>query len=513
MLQTHRARAAVVASVLATWSVLGQPQDATDPVQDQIIVQVADPYDLQDFMPLLQAQIPSAQPLNASLSSRRIYLISTPGINEATFEVFMQNTWVNSNPTQPNPNRPLIHGEIGYEFGATEGQTGSIYFGRLPSAALGSYQTQYAVGLLGVPQAQQVASGGGVRIAVLDTGIDEAHPLFDGRIAPGGWCFLQNAPGPDVSDSGNGQDDDFDGLIDEGVGHGTFVSALALLIAPESQVVPIKVLDSDGRGDSWSIIAGFCHAVDQGVDVINMSLRARYDSYILNDVCLEARVNGIVMTAAAGNLGLRADGDDREYPACNEIAWGVGATDWIDRRAPFSNYNRRAFDDEPRLVLFAPGDSAGVANDPGTWNPANCIYSAYPVAPQGEFSVWEGSSMSAAFTAGAVALLRSRFSAMGACERTYRVMEDLVRRTAVNIDDQNPGLAGYFGWGRLNVQGAALAPIAASFCDFDGGGVGLGDLTILLSRYGTDDACGVELDGTPGIGIGDLAILLSNFGR
>src|SRR5262245_56221937 len=95
-----------IALVLSGTHALAQLQDPTLPVSDQIIVQVADPFGIDDFMPLLLGQVPSAQVIDASLASRKIYLIATPGINEPAFGDYMEATWVNSTPSVPNPNRP-----------------------------------------------------------------------------------------------------------------------------------------------------------------------------------------------------------------------------------------------------------------------------------------------------------------------------------------------------------------------------------------------------------------------
>lgn len=483
--------------------------DPTEVVQDQLMVRVADPFTIDDVLALIS--VPGARVIDA-IASRKIYLLDLPGIDEDAFEATL-DAMINPTPAIPNPAQPLLDGEYGYSFGASEGQTGSIYFGVAPTLSEATFASQYAVSLLGTSTAHAIAAGAGVRVAVLDTGIDSSHALLANRIAPGGWNFLAGQSGPDFSDSANGLDDDADGMVDEMLGHGTFVSALVLLVAPEASVLPIKVLDSDGRGDSWSIVRGMYHAMDQGAHVINLSLRSSYDSHILNAACREARQLGIVVTAAAGNRGV-TDGDshDREFPAMNEIILGVGATDWLDRRAPFSNYNESAT--EPRIALFAPGDSAGEPELPETWFPESSIYGAIAQATGATYTVWEGTSMSSAFAAGGAALLRSSDVLRGPCLATTEWIESTLKQTAQNIDAQNPGLEGRFGAGRIDLAAALMAaPPAGIPGDLDADGqVNLNDLARLLVDFGSPTACR-DVDGQPGIGLSDLAILLTNFGQ
>ena len=140
----------------------------------------------------------------------------------------------------------VVDGELDYYGRAPEGGPsdapifGSDLFDAIP--------TQASLLPLGLDAAHGSSTGAGVIVAVVDTGIDFGHPYLAGRIAPGGFDFVENDPDP--SESRNGRDDDADGLVDEQYGHGTFVASLVLTVAPDARVLPVRVLNDDGIGTS-----------------------------------------------------------------------------------------------------------------------------------------------------------------------------------------------------------------------------------------------------------------------
>jgi subtilisin family serine protease len=157
--------------------------------------------------------------------------------------------------------------------------------------------------------------------------------------------------------------------------------------------------------------------------VINLSLAAEEDEEgIMSHAIAFARHSGVVVVAAAGNLG----DDEQSYLAEHPAALGVAATDSADLVAPFSNFG-------PHIALCAPG-AAVVSAIPGN-----------------AYAIWEGTSMSAALVSGAAALLAARDPGARPAD-----IEARLQATAVNIDDLNPGHAGLLGAGRLDVA-ASLA--------------------------------------------------------
>lgn len=127
---------------------------------------------------------------------------------------------------------------------------------------------QHAFAGLSLGTVHQVATGAGTVVAVLDTGVDAAHPMLAGRLLPG-YDLIDDDPDP--LDVANGVDDDGDGLVDEAYGHGTFVAGVVAQIAPDAAILPVRVLDADGRAELHTVIEGIDLAIEQGANVINMS--------------------------------------------------------------------------------------------------------------------------------------------------------------------------------------------------------------------------------------------------
>ena len=122
---------------------------------------------------------------------------------------------------------------------------------------------------INLPAAQAISKGAGVKVAVLDTGIDKTHPLFAGKLLPG-RDFVDNDNDPsEVGTSGVGA-----------YGHGTHVAGIVLMVAPDAKIIPIRVLDQNGVGNVWTLSKALNYAAnpdgnpatDDGANIINLSL-------------------------------------------------------------------------------------------------------------------------------------------------------------------------------------------------------------------------------------------------
>ncbi|MDT8301684.1 MAG: S8 family peptidase [Sedimentisphaerales bacterium] len=216
-------------------------------------------------------------------------------------------------------------------------------------------------------------TGAGVNIAIIDTGIDIDHP--DLAVA-GGINFVPSGKGPPWArtiDSGAYDDDN---------GHGTHCAGIVAAldnnigvvgVAPDAGLYAVKALDSSGSGYVSDIIAAIEWAVDNNMDIVNMSLSADVHIQALEDACNAA--TGVILVAAAGN-----DGGTVDYPAAyDDSVIAVSATNSSDGLAYFSNYG-------PEIDIAAPGVS---------------IYSTYK---GGGYDTLSGTSMACPHVVGALAL-------------------------------------------------------------------------------------------------------------
>ncbi|SCF10819.1 S8 family serine peptidase [Micromonospora mirobrigensis] len=278
-------------------------------------------------------------------------------------------------------------------------------------------------------------TGAGVRVAVLDTGIDAGHPDLADRIVES-RVFV---PGEELTDR---------------VGHGTHVASTIAGtgaasdgrekgVAPDARLAVGKVLSDQGYGlDSW-ILAGMEWAVrDAGATVVNMSLGSNQPSDgtdpISQAVNALSAETGALFVVSAGNNG--APGTV-SAPGAADAALTVGAVDSADQLAYFSSQGPRTSDEAIKPELTAPG--VGILAARSQYSPGEGFYERH-----------DGTSMAAPHVAGAAALLAARHP-----DWTGQQLKDAL----VSTTRATPQYDAYqAGTGRVDVAAAVSAPIVAT---------------------------------------------------
>ena len=240
------------------------------------------------------------------------------------------------------------------------------------------YTNQAAVETLRIPEAQTISTGEGIIVAVIDTGAESDHPLLEGRL-DNGYDFVDDDNTPD--DLALDIDTDNDGSKDDAAGHGSHVAGIIALVAPDATIMPIRALDTNGRGLNFTLAQAIVYAVDQGAHVINLSGNSGSDEAYVQDAVDYAWNNGVVFVASAG---INTVG----YPANYSNAISVASTNSDGYRTPTSNFGA----DE--VIVYTPGE---------------LIMSAYY---DGRYARWTGHSMATPFISGLAALML----ATGTCE-------------------------------------------------------------------------------------------------
>lgn len=395
-----------------------------------------------------------------SIESRKTYLLSIPeGWTENEFELVLE--------ADPR----IADADVNDETDAPGGSTQSFYLS-IGESELGG---QYAWPLIRLSDAQTIELGANVVVAVLDTGIDLNHISLASVQVLAGVDFTDSATG--VLDVGDGQDTDGDGFVDELVGHGTFNAGVIAQIAPEVQILPIRVLDGDGTGNAFRVAKGIYYAVDAGVDIINLSLNTDAENEILSQSVEYAKDHDVLVIASLGN----DNSHETVFPAGFSSVLGVAGTDPTDVKCAFSNYGHYADISAPALEI----DS---------------------LIPGNQFGEADGTSASSAILAGCAALVRATNSSLDRQE-IFQIIES----TAVDIDGLNPAYAGMLGAGRVDV-GAAVAEANRLLADLDHDGkVNVVDLFHLLAFWGSADSAS-DLDNSGTVDVLDLFLLLTSWG-
>lgn len=279
----------------------------------------------------------------------------------------------------------------------------------------------YALDVLRLDVAHRLSTGAGVTVAVVDSGVQGDHPALRGVMA-GGIDLVDHDRDP--AEGRNGLDDDGDGFIDEGAGHGTHVAGVIHQVAPDARILAVRVLDDEGTGSLWATAEGILWASANGARVVNASLGTHSSADLLKDVVETVTQRGTVVVGAAGN-----DGKDRRmFPGAADGAIAVTSVGPGDVRSTFANHGRW-------VTVAAPGEE---------------IHSTFAF-PTGSYAANSGTSMATPFVSGEAALVLAKRP--GATPAQVR---GVIRSTARNIDAANPGFGGELGSGRIDV-GAAVA--------------------------------------------------------
>ncbi len=326
------------------------------------------------------------------------------------------------------------------------------------------YERLKSWGNIALEQAWDITTGSkNIIVAVLDTGVDLDHPDLVANL----W-INENDPVDGKDNDNNGYVDDYYGwdFVDEdpipapdkvnytdlGLQHGTVVSGLIGAVGNNGvagagvswkvKIMPLKILDSAGSGDTAMAIKAIDYAIVNGADIINMSLVGTTGVQEFKRALLRAYDAGVTVVAAVGNApedeeayDLRVD---PHYPACfvdeinnKNFVIGVAAVDEDDVLGSFSNYGRGCVD------ISAPGQFL-----PST------LYRSLDLGLTDNYGGdWSGTSVAAPLVSGAVVLMKSLEPDL----TPKQILEYLVLG-ADSLVYTNPSMVSEMGAGRLNIE-------------------------------------------------------------
>lgn len=284
---------------------------------------------------------------------------------------------------------------------------------------------------INVEPAWDVTKGAGIKVAVLDSGIDLNHPDLAGKIVAQ-KAFVSSAIDPDISDK-NGHGTHVAGIIAANTDNSIGVAGTC----PECQLIIGKVVTNDGTGNATGatsdIVTGITWATDQGAKVINLSLRSTSPQTqpLYQEGIDYAMSRGVVVVAASGNDG----SGTTTWPAGNNGVISVSATDNNDKLASYSNYGAY-------VKVAAPG---------------TLIASTFPTTPNAKkllnYGYSSGTSMSSPIVAGVAALVWSS---------QYGTSNTAVINRIYDTADKIEGTGSRWSEGRINAGNAVGSVVLPS---------------------------------------------------
>jgi subtilisin family serine protease len=278
--------------------------------------------------------------------------------------------------------------------------------------------TPWGIGTIAANSAWDITNGNGVKVAVIDTGIDNTHPDLSANVK-GGVTFVRGTRSY-LDDNGHGTHvSGTIGAINNGFG--------VVGVAPGVSLYGVKVLDRTGSGSASNVINGINWAANNGMQVITMSLGTSSDVQSIHDAVNNARNKGIIIVAAAGN----DYGGAIIYPAVYDGVIAVTATDISNNLAGFSNIG-------PQADFAAPGVN---------------VYSTYK---GGAYATMSGTSMATPHVTGVVALILATSISSYDLNANGKWDPDEVQQKLIDTatDLGTLGFDNSFGYGLVNANNA-----------------------------------------------------------
>jgi subtilisin family serine protease len=252
-----------------------------------------------------------------------------------------------------------------------------------------------------------------IKVAVLDTGADYTHPDLKNRILTGkGYNFVNN--NSDIMDD-NGHGTHVSGIIAASANNGIGISGITGTL--DVKIIPVKVLDKNGEGETGNIVKGIKYAVDNGADIINLSFGTDGKVKSIADAINYAKSKGAFVVAASGNDG----GDSDNLSPAGDGAFTVAAINPNYKTAYFSDYGNS-------IKVSAPGVQ---------------ILSTVP----GGYEAWDGTSMAAPIVTGIAAMVKAENPNLSPSQ-----IQDILDSTAKDIMSKGKDLQS--GYGLINAYDA-----------------------------------------------------------
>ncbi|MEM9610456.1 MAG: S8 family serine peptidase, partial [Actinomycetota bacterium] len=279
---------------------------------------------------------------------------------------------------------------------------------------------QWSLDVTGAESAWPMSDGTGTVLAVIDTGVRASHEDLQGRLLPT-IDLLDGRVDGDEADHFHGTH--VAGIAAANAGNGLGISG----VAPGVQILPVRALGANGTGTTGTVAEGILRAVEEGADVINLSLGAPAPSSVINTAIDYAVQQDIVVVAASGNSALH--GNPQIWPAALDGVLAVGSIDASGNRSSFSSYGSY-------IDVVAPGSQ---------------VLSSQHDSDD-DYGSASGTSMAAPHVAAAAAIVRSIDPGLSEAE-----VRDVLVDTAADL-----GPIGFdveTGHGLLDVEAAAIAAL------------------------------------------------------